>query len=94
MNLSGPHTYSKPYLLSHNIPIGISTGSSDYAFEMKSNHLKPFFSNFEFILKCGSDPEVKNGKPAADAFSVARTRFDPVPEGKILFCKSCDHSDS
>ena len=69
------------HLIAHNIPIGISTGSSNEAFDIKSTNLKPFFAKFGFILKCGSDPEVKNGKPAPDAFEVARTRFTPMPDG-------------
>ena len=69
------------HLKKHNIPIGISTGSSNEAFDLKSTNHKSFFDQFDFILKCGSDPEVKNGKPAADAFDVARHRFHPVPKG-------------
>lgn len=72
------------HLKAHKIPIGISTGSSNEAFDIKSTNLKPFFAKFDFILKCGSDPEVKEGKPAADAFTVAQTRFNPTPDGKLF----------
>ena len=43
------------------------------------NHTE-FMKNFLHIVKCGSDPEVKNGKPAPDAFEICRQRFSPVPE--------------
>ena len=72
------------HLKAHNIPIAISTGSSNEAFALKSMNNQEFFSNFEFILRCGSDPEVKNGKPAPDAFEVARKRFSIVPPGNNL----------
>ena len=70
------------HLKNKNIPIGISTGSSNEAFDMKTKNLSDFFSQFDFIVKCGSDPDVKLGKPAADAFEVARTRFSPAPESE------------
>lgn len=72
------------HLKAHNIPIAISTGSSNEAFALKSMNNQDFFSNFEFILRCGSDPEIKNGKPAPDAFEVARKRFSSVPPGNTI----------
>ena len=70
------------HLKKHGIPFGISTGSSNEAFDLKATHLKDFFAQFEFILKCGSDPEVKRGKPAPDAFLVAAGRFKNAPRCK------------
>ena len=68
------------HLIKHNIPIAISTGSSNEAFEQKATNLSDFFDKFDFIVKCGSDPAVKRGKPAPDAYEVARTRFtEPLP---------------
>jgi len=68
------------HLTLHSIPFGISTGSSNAAFELKATNLANFFAPFHFILKCGSDPAVKRGKPAPDAYEVARTRFtEPLP---------------
>ena len=67
------------HLQTNKIPFAISTGSSNEAFDQKATNLGDFFSKFEFIVKCGSDPEVKSGKPAPDAFDVARGRFKPVP---------------
>ena len=49
---------------------------------MKTKNHKDLFSNFDFILTCGSDPEVKIGKPAPDAFLVAKSRFKKVPDAK------------
>ena len=68
------------------MPIGISTGSSNEAFDQKATNLGDFFDKFEFILKCGSDPSVKAGKPAPDAYEVARGRFSggEVPAAKCL----------
>ena len=71
------------HLKNKSIPIGISTGSSNEAFDMKTKNLSDFFAQFDFIVKCGSDPDVKLGKPAADAFEVARKRFNPAPESEL-----------
>ena len=73
------------HLVKHNIPIAISTGSTDRGYELKSSNYKLFFSNFQFILRCSSDAEVKYGKPHPDAFEVARKRFQPELEKKYTF---------
>ncbi|CBY36463.1 unnamed protein product [Oikopleura dioica] len=70
------------HLVANNVPIAISTGSSNEAFDLKATNHTKFFTNFLHIVKCGSDPDVKNGKPAPDAFEVCRQRFSPVPEAK------------
>ena len=72
------------HLKANNIPIAISTGSSNDSFDLKTKNLKTFFNMFDPVVKCGSDPEVKNGKPAPDAFEVARLRFSPQPKGELL----------
>ena len=64
------------------IPFGISTGSSKEAFEMKETNLKSFFADFDFILKCGSDPDIKRGKPGPDPYLVASRRFSSLPTCK------------
>jgi len=63
------------HLEKHEIRFGISTGSSNENYELKSTNLKLFFSKFDFVLRCGSDPEIKMGKPAPDAYLVAKERF-------------------
>ena len=79
------------HLKLHKIPIGISTGSSKEAFELKSQNLKWFFEKFEFILLCGSDQAVKLGKPAPDAFEVARLRFRNIPKGHLILYETTYH---
>ena len=69
--------------MAHQIPFGISTGSSEEAFKLKATNISSFFEPFDFILKCGSDDEVKNGKPAPDAFLVAMNRFTVKPNGML-----------
>jgi len=70
------------HLKQKHIPIAISTGSTTTSYGIKTQNYKNIFSQFEFVVCCSSDPEVKNGKPHPDAFDIARKRFDPVPEPK------------
>ena len=46
-------------LKKNEIPIGICTGSTDRGFKLKSTNHSDFFRNFDFILCCSSDDEVK-----------------------------------
>lgn len=70
------------HLKQNKIPISISTGSTTTSYGIKTQNYQKIFKQFEFVVCCSSDPEVKNGKPHPDAFDVARKRFDPVPEAK------------
>ena len=71
------------HLYKNDIPMAICTGSSEEAFDNKTKN-KPeilnLFQHMKHILKCGSDPRVKNGKPAADPYLVAKSLFDVEPE--------------
>ncbi|XP_077987563.1 uncharacterized protein LOC144442168 [Glandiceps talaboti] len=77
------------HLHNNDIPIAVSTGSSIRSFDLKTQlKHKQFFSLFHHIVCCGSDPEVKHGKPAPDAYTVAAQRFEggtPKPTNVLVF---------
>lgn len=75
------------HLKTHSVPISISTGSSEASFILKTKNFQEFFNLFDFVVKCGSDPQVKHGKPAPDAFEVARQRFlnSPMSRACLAF---------
>ncbi|CRL03637.1 CLUMA_CG016295, isoform A [Clunio marinus] len=63
------------HLHANNIPICVATSSGDTSVTIKTkNHLE-IFQLFHHITK-GSDPELKEGKPAPDIFLLAASRFD------------------
>jgi len=69
------------HLVSHNIPIGMCTGSTEKAYTIKTLKHEDLFSHFNPKVFCGSDKEVKNGKPHADAYEITRRRFRPnIPQ--------------
>lgn len=73
------------HLHSNNVPIAIATGSGDKNFKLKTDHLKEFIALFHHVVLSSSDPEVKRGKPAPDAFLICASRFPDKPSNeKIL----------
>jgi len=71
------------HLSNHGIPMSICTGSSNQAFNIKTNgktEMLELFGKMQHILKCGSDVRVTKGKPAPDAYLVAKSLFSPEPE--------------
>ncbi|CAH0772001.1 unnamed protein product [Bemisia tabaci] len=73
------------HLTSHCIPIALATSNTAPFYELATMHHKPVFNLFEHIVIGGSDPEVKNGKPAPDIFLICAKRFkDPPKAEKVL----------
>jgi len=67
------------HLKSHQIPMALCTGSSEYAFKVKTSKHGDFFTTFSPKVFCGSDDEVKKGKPDPEAYLITRKRFSDTP---------------
>lgn len=63
------------HLHANKVPICVATSSGEDSVKVKTNKHLEVFNLFHHITK-GTDPELKQGKPAPDIFLLAATRFD------------------
>jgi pseudouridine 5'-phosphatase len=69
------------HLHDNNVPICVATSSGDESVAIKTKKHQEVFKLFHHITK-GTDPELKEGKPAPDIFLLAASRFDVKAEPK------------
>lgn len=62
------------HLHENKIPISVATSSSLNSFELKTAKHKEFFKLFDHVV-CGTDPELKQGKPSPDIFLISASRW-------------------
>lgn len=71
------------HLHDSGVPICVATSSGDESVAVKTKNHQEVFKLFHHITK-GTDPELKEGKPAPDIFLLAASRFDPKADpGKV-----------
>ena len=63
------------HLHANGIPICVATSSGDESVAVKTKNHQEVFKLFHHITK-GTDPELKEGKPAPDIFLLAASRFE------------------
>ncbi|KAL3122598.1 hypothetical protein niasHT_003134 [Heterodera trifolii] len=67
------------HFYAHNIPMAICTGSDNEEFESKMLKFDEWLKKIPLRVLCGSDPEVRIGKPNPDAYEVTIGRFAAKP---------------
>ncbi|KAL3122578.1 hypothetical protein niasHT_003114 [Heterodera trifolii] len=67
------------HLYAHNIPMAICTSSDKEEFDLKMDKFNPWLKKIPLRVLCGSDPEVRIGKPNPDAYEVTMGRFATKP---------------
>jgi pseudouridine 5'-phosphatase len=70
-------------LAARGLPLAVATSSDRRFFEAKTSH-HAWFSSFQSVV-CGSDPEVKEHKPAPDIFLAAAERLHTPPSSCLVF---------
>lgn len=68
----------------HRVPMAVATSSNRDLFESKTSNHQHWFKLFNIIVT-GDDPEIKQGKPAADIFNVAAKRLHANPQNTLVF---------
>lgn len=74
------------HLYNNKVPIAIATSSAQEMVTVKTEKRKDIFNLFHHIVCAGSDPEVKNGKPAPDVFLICASRFPDSPKPEKVMC--------
>lgn len=72
------------HLAKHDIPQAIASSSSQHHFKLKTAHYQQWLKVFKTIT-LGDDPEIKEGKPAPDIFSITANRLNAAPEKCLVF---------
>ncbi|KAL3081086.1 hypothetical protein niasHS_000594 [Heterodera schachtii] len=67
------------HLYAHNIPMAICTSSDKEEFDIKMDKFDEWLKKIPLRVLCGSDPEVRIGKPNPDAYEVTIGRFAAKP---------------
>lgn len=65
----------------NKVPICVATSSGEESVAIKTKRHQEVFKLFHHITK-GTDPELKEGKPAPDIFLLAATRFETKADPK------------
>lgn len=73
------------HLHDSKVPICVATSSGEESVKVKTKKHQEVFKLFHHITK-GTDPELKEGKPAPDIFLLAASRFEPKAEPKNVSC--------
>lgn len=68
------------HLSASGVPIAIASGSSQESYDLKTEHHQELMGLMLHTVLTSSDPEVKQGKPAPDAFLVCAKRFADKPD--------------
>ncbi|KAI6236372.1 HAD hydrolase, family IA, variant 3 [Aphelenchoides besseyi] len=68
------------YFHKHQYPLAICTGSDNIEFEIKTQTLySHWLKKIPIVVRCGSDPEVTQGKPSPIPYLVTMKRFENPP---------------
>lgn len=73
------------HLHDNKVPFCVATSSGEESVAVKTKKHQEVFKLFHHITK-GTDPELKEGKPAPDIFLLAASRFEPKAEPEHVSC--------